>query len=176
MNYYIIYRSVLSLAELLQILRLNVLPNLNEGRTRITVRRRYILQDTLHKLRNGLDLTKHPNIIFIGEPAVDDGGPLREFLYRVIVALANNDMLFSGPIKSRVPRHNLVELQKKTYFHVGVIIALSLIYGGPAPQFFSSAVADYIAYGVTKCESQCYGCTRRRNEGTNQKGTNYYNI
>lgn len=78
---------------------------------------------------------------------MDDGGPLREFLYRVIVALANNDMLFSGPIKSRVPRHNLVELQKKTYFHVGVI-ALSLIYGGPAPQFFSSAVADYIAYGV----------------------------
>ena len=47
-----------------------------------------------------------------------------------------------------IPRHNLVELEKKTYFYIGAIIALSLIHGGPGPQFFSSAVADYIVYGV----------------------------
>ena len=35
-----------------------------------------------------------------------------------------------------------------TYYYVGVIVALSLIRGGPAPHFFSSAVADYIVRKV----------------------------
>ena len=79
---------------------------------------------------------------------MDDGGPLREFLYRLIVAVSHSDMLFCGAFNSRVPRHNLVELEKRTYFYIGAIIALSLIHGGPGPQFFSPAVADYIVYGV----------------------------
>ena len=48
----------------------------------------------------------------------------------------------------RVPRHSVIELQKRTYYHVGVIFALSLIHGGPAPQFLSAAIADYIVYGA----------------------------
>ena len=44
----------------------------------------------------------------------------------------------------------MAELEKMTYYYVGVIIALSLLHGGPAPKFFSSAVADYIIYGVKK--------------------------
>ena len=31
---------------------------------------------------------------------------------------------------------------------MGAFIALSIVHGGPAPKFFSSAVADYIVYGV----------------------------
>ena len=89
--------------------------------------------------------------MFIGEPAVDDGGPLREFLYRLMLALSQNEMLFCGPTTSRTPRHNLVELERS---YVGVIIALSLIHGGPGPQFFSPAVADYIVYGVQSVKAK----------------------
>ena len=40
-----------------------------------------------------------------------------------------------------------------TYFHVGACLALSIVRGGPAPQFFSSAVASYITYGVRKVKA-----------------------
>ena len=57
--------------------------------------------DSLHALRNGLDLTKHLRVTFIGEPAVDDGGPLREFLYRLLLAVGQNDMFFVAPSAAR---------------------------------------------------------------------------
>ena len=130
------------------------LPSNKEDRTRITVRRKHLLDDCLHKLKNGLDLTKYLRIVFVGEPAVDDGGPLREFLYLLLLSLSDNNMVFCGPPTSRVPRHNIVELDKRTYFYIGVIIALSIIHGGPAPQFFSAAVADYIIYGVQSVKAK----------------------
>ena len=55
---------------------------------------------------------------------------------------------FSGPPTALSPTHNVAELQKQTYFYVGVFFALSIIHGGPAPMFLSSAVADYIVYGL----------------------------
>ena len=98
-------------------------------------------------MRTGLNYSGHLRIIFIGESAVDDGGPLREFFYLLMKALAQNDMIFCGPAELRMPRHSVVELQKKTFYYVGVIIALSVVHGGPAPQFLSSAVADYLIFG-----------------------------
>lgn len=59
-----------------------------------------------------------------------------------------NNSLFCGPLTGRVPRHSVLELEKKTFYYVGAIIGLSIIHGGPAPQFFSDAVADYIVRGV----------------------------
>ena len=119
-----------------------------KGVTRITVRRRHLLEDTLNKFRSGIDLNRGLSILFVGESAVDAGGPLKEFLFLAVSAIANNNSLFCGSETKRVPRHNLVELEKKSYYYIGAIIALSLAHGGPAPQFFTKAVADYIVYGV----------------------------
>ena len=102
----------------------------------------------MHKLRNGLDLNKQLKVTFIGEPGVDEGGPLREFLFLLVTSIAQNNTLFHGGPTSRVPMHNVVELERMTYYHVGACLALSIIHGGPAPQFFSPAVASYIAYGA----------------------------
>ncbi len=109
--------------------------------------------DTLHKLRNGLDVKKHLKVTFVGEPAVDAGGPLREFFHRLLWELSQDNSLLCGPQNARVPRHSVIELERKTFFHVGVILALSLLHGGPAPQFFSSAVADYITIGIEGVKS-----------------------
>ncbi len=68
------------------------------------------------------------------------GGPLREFLYIYI---------FCGPQDCRVPSHNIPEVLKNTFYHVGQMIAVSLVHGGPSPSFFSDTVADYIANGMT---------------------------
>ena len=49
-----------------------------------------------------------------------------------------------------IPRVNAVELKKQTYTKVGEMLATSLVYRGPAPHFFSEAVADYMLYGMDK--------------------------
>ncbi len=62
-------------------------------------------------------------------------------------------MLLCGDPTSRTLTHNMNELRKKTYKHVGTMMALSIIHGGPAPAFFSIAVADYIVYGTEKVKA-----------------------
>lgn len=143
----------MSIETILREHRWNVLPLSIDDKVRITVRRGHLWSDVLHKLRNGLDLSKHLKVTFVGEPGVDEGGPLREFLFLLISSIAQNNTLFQGGSSARVPMHNVVELQRMTYYHVGACLALSIVHGGPAPQFFSSAVASYIAYGARKLEA-----------------------
>ena len=52
--------------------------------------------------------------------------------------IARNNNLFCGNESSRVPTHNMSELMKRTYYFVGMMLALSLLHGGPAPIFFFS--------------------------------------
>ena len=78
------------------------------------------------------------------------GGPLGEFFHILMQAICGNNNLFCGPITARSVCHNVPELMKKTFFHVGAMIALSLIHGGPPPVFFSEVTADYILQGIRK--------------------------
>ena len=45
-------------------------------------------------------------------------------------------------------QHIMCELERMTVYYVGVIIALSIIHEGLAPQLVSPAVADYIVLSV----------------------------
>ena len=81
---------------------------------------------------------------FVSEAAVDEGGPTREFLRLALADVPHNYFLFDGCLDRHVARHNIVELQGNSYFLVGHLIALSLMHGGPAPQFFARAVAEYL--------------------------------
>lgn len=66
-------------------------------------------------------------------------------VFRLALAgITQNNSLFDGCGQRRVARHNLVQLQGNSYLIVGRLIALSLMYGGPAPQFFTTAVAEYL--------------------------------
>jgi hypothetical protein len=112
-----------------------VLPQDKFDRARVIVRRSNILQDSLHLLRNGLDVTKYLRVTFVNEPAVDEGGPLREYFRLLLSATESNNLLLSGPEYSRTPTHNVCELERMSFFYIGVIIALSLVHGGPAPHF-----------------------------------------
>ena len=142
------YRSSASISEIIEDHRVKVLPLSDESRTRLLIRRKHVFQDALQKARHGLDLSKHIQITFVGEPAVDAGGPLREFFHLLLISIAQNNKLFCGPSTARTPNHNSIEMQKQTFYYVGMFFALSIIHGGPAPMFLSSAVADYIAFGV----------------------------
>ena len=89
----------------------------------------------------------------MGEPAVDDGGPLREFLHLVTGAIATINYLFHGREECRVPAPNQAALEKLTYKYVGEMMAVSLVHGSPAPAFLAPSVVDYIAYGMNKVQS-----------------------
>ena len=69
-------------------------------------------------------------------------------LYGVPFVSKFSNYIFCGEDTRRVPVHSVVELEKRTFFHVGTIFALSLLHGGPAPSFLAPAVADYIIHGV----------------------------
>ena len=87
-------------------------------------------------------------MVFFGEPAVDAGGPLREFFRLLVDDIYKNNTLFCGHDTARIPVHNMGELVKKTYEHIGVMLGASIVHGGPAPAFFAHAVADYIIHGL----------------------------
>ena len=113
--------------------RNSILSSNLEDRVRLIVRRKHVFEDTLHKLRNGIDISKHLRVTFIGERAIDDGGPMREYMRLPLSSIISNNSLFCGDINSRFLRHNVIELNKKTFFYVGEILSITLIHGGPAP-------------------------------------------
>ena len=117
---------------------------------RIVVRRKHLWQDSLHRFQCGLDFCKHIRVLFVGEPAVDDGGPLREFLYLLMGEISANNSLFCGQENIRIPAANMAAFEKHTYKHVGQMIAVSLLHGGPAPTFFAPSIVDYIIHGITR--------------------------
>ena len=84
------------------------------------------------------------SVTFVSEAAVDEGGPTREFFRLALTDIAHNNALFAGNVDKRVARHNLLELQRKSYLIVGRLIALSIMYGGNAPHFFARPVAEYL--------------------------------
>ena len=140
----------MNLDILLQTLLWKHLPVDRTENQRITVRRKHVWADALLRFRRGIDPNKHLKVTFVGEPGIDDGGPLREFFHLIISNMSQDNNLFCGPDGYRTPRINIVELGKNTFYHVGCMIALSLVHGGPTPKFFSPAVADYIIYGIDK--------------------------
>ena len=75
------------------------------------MRRGHILDDAISSLRPGFDEKKHVRVRFLGEPAVDEGGPRREFFMLLMGAIGNNCSLLDGPPNRRVLRHNTSAFQ-----------------------------------------------------------------
>ena len=114
---------------------------------RIIIHRKHVWEDTIRKLKSGLNVNKPIKVSFVGESAVDEGGPLREYLSILIASIASNNNLFQGDAQRRLPRPNLAELEKKSYYYVGMCIAMTFVHGGPNPAFFSSSTAKYLVSG-----------------------------
>ena len=110
----------------------------------ITVRCRFVWKDTLRCLKKPFEFSNGFIVTFLGEEAVDEGGPLREYLRLLMFDLANNMGLFCGPENNRTAMHNVPALLKQDFVYVGKCIAFSILYNGPGPHFFCEAVADYL--------------------------------
>lgn len=98
---------------------------------RITVRRSNIWEDALRAVKRSFDERKHIRITFLGESAIDDGGPRREFFMLLMNSIKENNSLLEGHSTHRVLRHNTTALQDELYLCMGKMIALSVVHGGP---------------------------------------------
>ena len=58
----------------------------------------------LHTFRSGIDFRKQLHVTFVGEPAVDAGGPLH---YYCLLAVANIPILYSGRAITRTVSQNV---------------------------------------------------------------------
>ena len=119
--------------------------------TRIIIRRKHLWNDALSQFKSVNEM-KYLRVTFVGEPGEDVGGPLCEFLHLLVNEIAKKNMLFCGDEDKRVPRHCLIELDKKTFFMVGKMLAMSLMHGGPAPTFLAGSVINYILYGKSEAD------------------------
>lgn len=129
--------------EILRAHRVKYLPISRDESQRMVVRRRHVWEDALNRFEAGIKENKYIKVTFVGEPAVDQGGSFFTFCW------ATSHAMFCGSENSRVPVHNMTKFRKRSYYHVGAMIATSIIHGGPAPNFFADAVADYFCYGIS---------------------------
>ena len=106
---------------------------------RITVRRGHILDDTVVALRSNFDEKKHIRVCFLGEPAVDEGGPRREFYMLLMGAIANSSSFLDGPPNRRVLRHNTSAFQvTHTHPHPHIHTqTITHIYPHPYPHIYT---------------------------------------
>ncbi len=138
--------SALSLKELLRNHRFEYL-HAGVEEVQVRVHSKHIWKDGITDLSRSFDLKKHIEVKFVGEKAVDGGGPQRDFFTHLMAALNHQNALLDGPADNRVLQHNSTALDKDSYFHIGKIIAMSVIHGGPAPNFLAQPVLDYLFHG-----------------------------
>lgn len=123
----------------------------DEDYQRLNVRRAYLLKDAFHQFsKESFDINKLIKVVFIGEEAVDDGGPRREFFYLVIRDIFTKSGLFAGHPHHVVPLHNVNAVENKMFYLVGRMIATVLVQGGQPPACFAKAIADFLVFHEIK--------------------------
>lgn len=121
-----------------------------DGIQRINVRRSQLLNDSLAAFsRPTFDPSCNLKIRFIGEPAVDEGGPMREYFRLFTKSLSMAGSLFQVSAGGILPAHNIPALVKNTYKLCGQTLALGILHGAQSPTCFTQEVAHFLVHGTT---------------------------
>ena len=95
---------------------------------RINVRRQFLLKDAMAAFqRQSFDVSKLLRVCFLGEAAVDTGGPRREFLQLMMVELLSEPSLFEGYPSCVTLTHNVLALSSGKFALAGKMIATSIV-------------------------------------------------
>ncbi|XP_035982736.1 G2/M phase-specific E3 ubiquitin-protein ligase [Fundulus heteroclitus] len=78
------------------------------------------------------------------EDGIDTGGPKREFLSLLMKTLKER-FIFDGPAESRFLVYNSNAIREDEYSLAGKMIAMSIVHGGPGPNFLSRDLVNYIS-------------------------------
>ena len=120
---------------------------------RINIRRSHLLDDAISSVQKATFCPgKTLKVRFIGEPAVDDGGPRREFFHLFYNSMSQASSMFQIlPNECGISlNHNIQALAAEKFAACGKIIALGLLQGSEAPHCFCKEVSDFLVYGAIK--------------------------
>ena len=110
----------------------------------VRIRRSNVLSDSLRQFsRRSFDISKMIKVNFIGEEAVDLGGPRREFFHLLMQEIFQSQY-FTGYPDHVIPQHNVEAAVDNRFYIFGKMIATCIVQGGEAPVCFAKPVADYI--------------------------------
>ena len=94
----------------------------------IIVRRSHILADASRTFsRSTFNPTKFLKVTFVGEAAVDEGGPRREFFRLLIRSAVSSSGLFEGSPGHLIPVHCLEALSSNKFYVIGKIFATAIV-------------------------------------------------
>ena len=100
-------------------------------------------------LKHSFNPRKQIRVIFHGEEAVDGGGPCREYFRLLCSSIREQSGVFFTNERLVNFRSNVALFQEHRFHLVGLMIATSIIHGGPVFPFFPRVIYDYIALGKT---------------------------
>lgn len=115
---------------------------------RIKVRRSNVWEDAKFKIKkcSDSDLRSIIKVQFVGEPAVDEGGPRNEF-YSLLHSEMSKSGQFIGEQNRKCFNHDILALEQGNFFIYGQLCSMGIMQGSPSPCFFAPAIANYIVYG-----------------------------
>ena len=137
------FKENVSLKDLLEKLRpFSVTP------TQLTISRSSILSDSVSIFKQrSFDFRKPLKITFEGEPAIDGGGPKREYstlVLRQLLSPSASSRLFEGRGNVFLPMHNSDALRSNLYKVAGRIVATFIIHAGPGFPIFPRGLHIYL--------------------------------
>jgi hypothetical protein len=113
----------------------------------IEIRREFVLIDALKEARKAkFDVKKRLDVRFVGERAIDLGGPKQEF-FNLLSSDACH-MFFKGKDNYKFFMNNVTSVQNNDFFYLGMFCVLSISYGGIGMPFFSKEVFEYFSRGA----------------------------
>lgn len=106
-----IARSYLATLSLEDIIKNHKAELCIDDECRITVRRENIFEDAMVAISNNDWDKKLVKVTFWEEPAIDYGGPTREFFSLLLKSVENSTSLLDGSRDRRILRHNTTAIQ-----------------------------------------------------------------
>ena len=107
----------------------------------INVRRSLLVNDSITAFsQHTFDCTAKLKVCFIGEPAVDEGGPTRECFRLFTQSLARYGSLFQSTTNGILPVHNALPLSKNEFAICGEILAVGIVHEIQSPMCFTSVL------------------------------------
>jgi len=117
----------------------------------IHIRRNHMWHDALRAIsKSTFDPLLPVRITFIGEPAVDDGGPRREFFSLALKKMSEDGTIFQGSLECRSFVHNIQGIQTRRFFYAGLFVGISLANGGPGLGCLAKSIYSYLSHGLQK--------------------------
>lgn len=114
---------------------------------KFVIRRSNVVRDVMKKMAIFFseDPIKPITVEFVGEEAVDEGGPLRELFTAFYDEVPQ--VLMQGNEKNYTFQHDLHKLEKKWYGLYGKFMALGFMNGFAGPHNFCQPLAQYVLSG-----------------------------